>query len=71
METWLRMVVALFVTVTAIHRIMAMASNHITLGKIAMILVARMLNSQALVSADAIHDFGYGTKFGTQPGKVI
>ena len=63
--------VAPFVTATAIHRAMAMASNHITLGKIAMILATEMFTSQALVSADAIHDFGYGTKFGTQPGKVI
>ena len=65
------MVVALFVAATAIHRAMAMASNHITLGNIAMILATGMFNSQILVSADAIHDFGYGTKFGTQPGKVI
>ena len=67
----MRMVVALFVTATAIHRAMAMASNHITLGNIAMILATGMFTSQTLVSADAIHDFGYGTKFGTQPGKVI
>ena len=67
----MRMVVALFVAVTAIHRAMAMASNHITLGNIAMILATGMFNSQTLVTADAIHDFGYGTKFGTQPGKVI
>ena len=65
------MVVALFVAAAANHRAMAMASNHITLGKIAMILATGIFNSQTLVTADAIHDFGYGTKFGTQPGKVI
>jgi len=65
------MVVALFVAATAIQRAMAMANNHITLGNIAMILATGMFNSQILVSADAIHDFGYGTKFGTQPGKAV
>ena len=59
------------VAAATIHRAMAMASNHITLGKIAMILAMGMFNRQAFVSTDAIHDFGYGTKFGTQPGKVI
>ena len=68
MET---MVVALFVAATATIDGMTMAKgNNGKFGNIAMIAATAMANGGGVVSGGAISDFGYGTKFGTQPGKV-
>ena len=65
------LVVALFVAVTATNDVMATMGNNGNLGNIAVIIATAMANSRGVVSGNAINDFGYGTKFGTQPGKVI
>ena len=62
------MVVALLVAVTATKDAMAAMDNN---GNVAVIIAMAMANSGGIVSGGAINDFGYGTKFGTQPGKVV
>ena len=63
------MVVALLVALTATNDAMATMSNN---GNVAVIIAtATIANSGGVVSGGAINDFGYGTKFGTQPGKVV
>ena len=62
------MMVTLLVAVTATNEAMATMVNN---GNVAAIIATAMANSAGVVSGGAINDFGYGTKFGTQPGKVI
>ena len=64
------MVVALLV-VTATNDAMATMATMGNNGNIAIIIATAIANSGGVVSGGAINDFGYGTKFGTQPGKVI
>ena len=66
------MVVALFVAIAATNDAMAMEmGNNCKFGNIVVIIATGIANSGGVVSGGAINDFGYGTKFGTQPGKVI
>jgi len=62
------MVVALLVAVTATNEAMATIVNN---RNVAAIIATAMANSAGVVSGGAINDFGYGTKFGTQPGKAV
>ena len=45
--------------------------GNVATKNIAVIIATAMAKSGGVVSGNAINDFGYGTKFGTQPGKVI
>ena len=68
-------VVALLVAITATNNVLAttMGNNlgNVATKNIAVIIATAMATSGGVVSGDAINDFGYGTKFGTQPGKVV
>jgi len=70
------MVVALLVAVTATNDVVATMGGNGNLGNagatnIAVIIATAMANSGGVVLGNAINDFGYGTKFGTQPGKPV
>ena len=68
-------VVALLVAITATNNVLAatMGSNlgNIATKNIAVIIATAMAKRGGVVSGNAINEFGYGTKFGTQPGKVV
>ena len=67
-------VVALLVTVTATNNVLATMGNNlgnVATKNIAVIIATAMAKSGGVVSGNAINDFGYATKFGTQPGKVV
>jgi len=67
-------VVALLVTVTATNNVLATMGNNlgnVATKNIAVIIATAMAKSGGVVSGNAINDFGYGTKFGTQPGKAV
>ena len=70
------MVVGFLVLVTATNIVLATMGNNGNLGNIgatniAIIIATAMAHSGGVVLGNTINDFGYGTKFGTQPGKVI
>ena len=65
-------VVALLVAITATNNVLATTmGNNLATKNIAVIIATAMAKSGGVVSGNAINDFGYGTKFGTQPGKVV
>ena len=65
--TMRKVIVAVLVTVATFNRVRA---TLVIDGNVAKIIAVIMAGCGGGVEADAIKDFGYGTKFGTQPGKV-